>query len=136
VAIAALVFSLTSRGAAAPSIVTPVAWHKLTLLHGWQSPSASGLRAASCGTDGKVVYLSGTVQIFNTNPINGMFAVLPRACRPSDRLEALTANGAMLGPQFLNLTVYPNGDMWLLPTNGTDINEGASLNFVTYPRNE
>jgi len=112
---------------ARPASAANVTWHNLTLINGWQNGSgtASPLYAISNG----VVYLDGGIA--QPSPGGQVFAVLPKAARPS---HAIYRSITGFGGTEVTLLILPNGEMQAYSTNPTTTaQQFSSLAGVSFP---
>jgi hypothetical protein len=123
---------LPGRDVPGRQAVTGVTWHRLTLIHGWQSDQGqydSGNPAWAVRNG--IVYLSGSLHLPGGSPgSTSQFAVLPAAARPAHQqdMTVYTNSGT-----FGTLEIWTNGEMYVQSPVVADGQAYSSLAGVSFP---
>jgi len=123
----------TTRPPARPSAAARpsagLAWHRLTLLHGWTSAQSSYETGnPSWAAKGGIVYLSGSVR--QVSEAGGSFARLPSGARPAhiQYFAVYTVNYA-----YGQLVVDPDGLMYVITFPESEAEGYTSLAGISFP---
>ncbi len=116
----------------------PVAWatmNKLALINGWQSAQPTyGTGDPSYSVKNGVVHLSGSLLQPPAGATGQMFAVLPKAARPTNYLyikAMVYSPGSVANTGTVVIT--PNGEMYAYSLTASEAQQYTSLAGISYP---
>jgi hypothetical protein len=135
IAIAGAALILSGAGGATAATVaghtpaTPVSWHNLTLINGWQNGGFGSFHAGYYVDSNHVVHLRGSARL---GGIGKAAFRLPRGVRPSHILSLViyTSGGAE------EMNILPNGLAIPFDQTGTDshVRDFTSLDGISFPQ--